>query len=389
MDGSTSPWPRAASAASAYENDQRMDSVKPKGERAAGAIVTGPKFSPHGSNFPPSLSQDTRGLLLVGIERTAIDSAPRTDDSSSVKATSPAGPELTVVNSRIRINYLSPPNLPATKVYKHWTQQEQEYMEQERAKDPPTSWQSIGAALGRGVDACKYRWMIRKDGGRYSNLEWTAELDAELLQKREEGMTMREIAKDVGTSLMEIARRNKQLRQQETMKMITPVSPVPRGGTKGATDSEPESPRTPQRMTTSTPPPGPSPKLEATTPSKPSPTAAPAPAHARAPTATERAAARNHFTDEDDEVLLRLYLLLLDPKDFAKEALPGKSKKAVEERLSLLTRRNSFEDPLPEMYARLMWRWNQGGEPWTREEVIERRFKVGEWKAWGTQNLGC
>ncbi|KAF2634217.1 hypothetical protein P280DRAFT_512057 [Massarina eburnea CBS 473.64] len=232
----------------------------------------------------------------------------------------------------------------------HWTETEHMYIRAERAKEPPSTWEAIGLHLGRRAPAChsEYRKMVRDEQHVVdASFAWTDDLDAELLRKRAEGKSIPQVAEEMKLPFSLLVKRNIFLRTRK------------------------------EGVTTST--------SSKATINSPSITPSPKPANKPNPKSNTTKTPTNPFTPEEDEVICRLDILLLDTKTIA-SALPGKAVTAVMMRKRQLTRHGAFEDDLPDMYARLMWGWNRGGKTWTREDVEERRFVVGEWKGWGTMN---
>ncbi|KAF2252458.1 hypothetical protein BU26DRAFT_502928 [Trematosphaeria pertusa] len=94
------------------------------------------------------------------------------------------------------------------------------------------------------------------------------------------------------------------------------------------------------------------------------------------------------FTDEEDEMILRLWIAMTSDSDISVLLnLPGKTEKSVRDRRIFHTQGAGVRPMASEMYLKLLAGYGDKKRTWTANDVLAGNFTFGEWKDWGITPL--
>ncbi|KAF2685634.1 hypothetical protein K458DRAFT_387596 [Lentithecium fluviatile CBS 122367] len=87
------------------------------------------------------------------------------------------------------------------------------------------------------------------------------------------------------------------------------------------------------------------------------------------------------WTDEDDEVLLRMYIAMADEAEIHKTAgLVRKTLSSIKHRRQLHLRGESMSPNASQMYRKLLMEFSDPRKRWSKQDIIDRKFVMGSWK---------
>lgn len=200
-----------------------------------------------------------------------------------------------------------------------WSKEEEQHLvELRNAKK--ASWNDIASILGRGVRGVRLRYTkIRAESQLLNGFAWTLELDKQLIDGRLKGDTIRQVAGKMKLPRRTVSKRLEWLRKNNRVskKIRNPLKP----------------------------------------------------SHSSKP-----------WTEEEDEILCRLYIAMCDDKEIHRLAkFPGKSLHEVQYRRGFHENGTGVGYPrTSDMYSKLMQLHMR--MPWTKQDVLDLNFDFGQWR---------
>jgi hypothetical protein len=199
-----------------------------------------------------------------------------------------------------------------------WTTSEQQLLVKLRDVDE-MSFEAIADKLSRKVDAVAHRYeKLKEEATLAEDFIWTPELDDQIITGRAKGTTVRDLAGEMSLPLGVVQERVNVIRKEGKI----PVNSANQG--KGQ-------------------------KIE--------------------------------WTEEEDEVFLRMYIAMAEEVEIHKTAkLTGKTLSAMRTRKTFHLRGSKVGDPNPSvMYRKLLMEYGNPNYRWTKQDAIDRNFVFGSW----------